>query len=530
MSEQFRYEADWRQYAYPPQKAGFASRQTLLDRYTQVSLDGQSLRAGGMPISCDGKEAIVNTGDDHTVIFGGTASKKTRTLIVPLINVLAQAKESMIIMDIKGELSDGVTHPSIRSSLEANGYDCRFLNFRDFNGDGYNLLLEPYRLYREGNIDEALSRINDMATALAAIYKDAKVNPLWELTAKQYLVAVIALLFETCSDPKKVNMLTVNGYTNESGCRGMTRVANLVDVDNNVMTMLRQVLSEPEGTKMSTLATVNSMIADFLINDKLLRMLSCETFNPHDIGKKPTALFLIMPDETDTHKGIIGLILQQLSSTLVRDAAQSGGKLPRRVNFVCDEFCNYYVPGMMRAISAHRSRNIRWYLVCQSKKQLKACYPKEADTILANCSNLFFLNSSEMELLEYLSDRAGGTTVTESGGKEPILKVSDLQSLKKGWTHTDVYFTHGNLHYVGSLPDIDGYPGFVSSRTQYPMPCNQFDQPEVYSAFTMALHLEKAIRLHKRGAFIGDIALMPLWKRVGHFFEPIPFFQCPDNE
>ena len=109
-------------------------------------------------------------------------------------------------------------------------------------------------------------------------------------------------------------------------------------------------------------------------NEKLLRMLSNSTFDLHDVSKKPTALFIILPDEVDTYAPIAGLMLQQISATLVQDAYKCGGKLPRRVNFLCDEFCNYYVPGMMRSISAHRSRNIRWYLVCQSQKQLEACY------------------------------------------------------------------------------------------------------------------------------------------------------------
>lgn len=280
-------------------------------------------------------------------------------------------------------------------------------------------------------------------------------------------------------------MLTLASYTDWDSCENMRKIAELIDVENNIMTMLRSVTSEPEKTRMSTLATVNSMLTNFLTNEKLLRMLSNSTFDLHDISQHPTALFIILPDEVDTYAPIAGLMLQQISATLVQDAYKSGGKLSRRVNFLCDEFCNYYVPGMMRSISAHRSRNIRWYLVCQSQKQLQACYPNEADTIVANCSNIYFLNSSELSLLEYLSRRAGTTTITADGSPEPILSIADLQGLKKGWTHTDVYFTSGATHYVSAMPDISQYHFVSEYKKPIPMPQRLFPRPPIYNAQSM---------------------------------------------
>lgn len=482
----YSYEADWRQYAFPVQTSGFTSDEALAEKYTPVQLQRETpLAAGGLPVMSDGVYTVINTENEHSLIYGGTASKKTRTLIVPLIGILAQARESMIIMDIKGELSDGTTFPQIRGTLEDKGYECRFFNLRDLNGDGFNLLLEPYRLYKSGQRDEAILMCHDIVEALASIYHGTKADPFWEMTAKLYLVSVMILLFELCRDESKINMLTLASYTDWNGSENMRLIADLIKVQNNIMTMLRSVTSEPDKTRMSTLATVNSMLTNFVINEKLLKMLSNSTFDLHDISKKPTALFIIMPDEVDTYAGIAGLMLQQISATLVQDAYKYGGKLPRRVNFLCDEFCNYYIPGMMRSISAHRSRNIRWYLVCQSQKQLEACYPAEADTIIANCTNIYFLNSTELSLLEYLSRRAGSTTVSPDSTPVPILSVADLQGLKKGWTHTDVYFTSGDTHYVSAMPDIDQYRFVSGFRRPIPMPTTEFSTPPIYSADNM---------------------------------------------
>ena len=494
MKKPYIYEADWRPYAFEPQKSGFATEQTLAERYTPITLEpGTGLASGGLPVRSDGTGAVINTENEHALIYGGTASKKTRTLIVPLINILAKARESMIIMDIKGELSDGKTFPSIRGVLEENGFECLFFNLRDMNGDSFNLLLEPSQLYRSGRRDEAIVMCNDIVESLASIYHGSKADPFWEMTAKLYLASVMILMFELCADVRKINMLTLASYTDWNSCENMRQIAELIKVENNIMTMLRSVTSEPEKTRMSTLATVNSMMTDFLTNEKLLRMLSSSTFDLHELSKKPTALFIILPDEVDTYAGIAGLMLQQISATLVQDAYKQGGKLRRRVNFLCDEFCNYYIPGMMRAISAHRSRNIRWYLVCQSQKQLEACYPREADTIIANCTNICFLSSPELSLLEYLSRRAGTTTITQDGSQVPILTVADLQGLKKGWTHTDVYFTSGGIHYVSAMPDIDQYPFAAAFTRVIPMPARRFSAPPIYSSTSM-LQDAKALR------------------------------------
>lgn len=485
-TKSYSYEADWQQYAFPEQVSNFSSEEELSIKYTRVELQkGKLTKKGGMPICSDGHMAIINAEDEHTMIFGHTASGKTRKLILPLIATLAQALESMVIMDIKGELSDGKSFPEIRGILDANGYECKFLNFREMNGDGYNLLLEPYLLYKAGKLNEAILKVTDIGEGLASIYHGSKADPFWEMTAKLFIASITILMFELCPDANKVNMLSLASYTDWDSCERMKQIADLIQVENNIMTMLRSVTSEPDRTRMSTLATVNSMLTSFLTNEKLLKMLSTSTFSIHEIYRKPTALFVILPDEVDTYSGIVGIMLQQISATLVQDAYMLGGRLPRRVNFVCDEFNNYYVPGMMRAVSAHRSRNIRWYIVSQSQKQLEACYPKEADTIIANCTNIYFLNSPELSLLEYLSRRAGYVTITEDGSPKPLISVADLQGLKKGWTHTDIYFTSGNLHYVSQMPDISQYEFLSQYKKEIPMPKRDFPTPPIYSASSM---------------------------------------------
>lgn len=504
MNPSYNYESDWRQYAFPEQDCHFATEEELAERYTSIDLT-ETVENSGMPIISDGTHAVVNTENEHTIIFGGTASKKTRTLLIPTILNLAQAGESMAIPDIKGELSDGIAFPEIRGTLKAKGYNCIFIDLRNMSGDAFNPLIEAYRLYRDGHKNEAMRMVHDFVEDLASIYHGSKADPFWEMTAKPYLVAVIQNMYEMCDDEDQINLLTLASYMDWNSCENMSRIANLIESNANTMTMLRNVVSEPEKTRMSSLATANSMLSAYTSNEKLLRMLSTSTFDLHNLHKQPTALFIIIPDEVDTYKGIVGMLLKQISSTLVRDAYLMGGKLERRFNFICDEACNYFIPGLSRAVSAHRSRNIRWYLVCQSLKQLHKCYPDDADAILANCTNVYFLNSPEIELLEHLSKRSGTTTITEDAQPRPLISVSDLLGLKKGWSHTDVYFTSGNLHYVSKLPDISLYHAAKTHRKPIPMPVRTYPTPPVYSSERMyqdVYTMRSALDAQKRGAYL----------------------------
>lgn len=495
MTTHFSFEADWRPYAFPKDESHLAPEEEIKAHYTTETLTGDStIQAAGIPILSDGTEITFNANNEMNIIFGATGSKKSRVLVAPYICACAQAGESMIIPDIKGELSQGSLSPQIRGVLNANGYSVRVVNFRDMDCDGFNILLEPYHLYRQGKRDEAMSEVNKIINALASIYHESGADPFWEKTAIQYLMAVIILMYELCDDPKKINMLSLASYTNEESCEYMKHVVEYIHYDNNIMTMLRSVVSEPDKTRMSTLATVNSFFSDFIINEKLLKMLSTTTFEMNELYEKKTALFLIMPDETNAFSGIVGLLLSQISSFLVREAYSFGGKLPRRVNYICDEFAQYYIPNMAKNISAHRSRNIRWTIVCQSRKQLEMAYSKEAATILGNCTNIFFLSSPETELLEDLSQRAGYTNITPDGQPKRLISVASLRGMKKGWEYTDVYFTSGSLVRVSSLPDISRY-SFVSDYTE-PGKLEHREYPEL-TAYTAKQMLSDIHRYHE---------------------------------
>lgn len=478
----YAYESDWQNHVFPKQSAVFSSEDEIRECYDYVDFSKGGIGKSGMPIMSNGREAYVNTETEMTIIFGGTGSKKTRTLIAPTICALAKAYESMIILDIKGELSAGELSGPIRSQLKKCGYNTLFLDFRNLGADGINILEKPYKLYKSGQKDLANIELNNIAALISEVYKGTNADPYWELTSKQYFVGLCNLIFENCRVAEKVNMLTIASYCNSEATNQLDEMLKDYDKSNNSLVMLKSILSLPEKTLACVLSSLNSMLEPFINNRKLLRMLSKSTFKISELYLKRTALFIIVPDEVSTYDSISGMLIQQITATLVADAANYGGNLPKRVNVICDEFCNYHISNMKRNISAHRSRGIRWYLVCQSLEQLHKCYPEDAGTILANCSNLYYLNSSDLSLLNYLSEKSGMTTDNLQGKNVPLISVQQLQSLKKGWDYTEVYFTSCNKHFVTKLPDISLYYDFAPEQKEnFVIPRKSYEDLKVFT-------------------------------------------------
>lgn len=105
-------------------------------------------------------------------------------------------------------------------------------------------------------------------------------------------------------------------------------------------------------------------------------MLSDSSFEIENIGKKPTLVYVVYPDEKNSLNFLVNLFFTQCYETLVSYAhGCSGDKLPVRVNFIIDEFSNLTkIDNFSNRISEARSKNIRYFLFLQSYGQLKQKY------------------------------------------------------------------------------------------------------------------------------------------------------------
>lgn len=454
------YESDWKQYVFPDSESEFASTARIRSTFRRLDLEHAEGQNGGIPLACDGKTAWVNDSVEHTVIFGESGSGKSFSLIMPLLPILAN-NQSIVAMDIKGELSSNVR---IRSYLESVGCKCVYLDFRNFDKDSYNLLQYPFELYRSGNKDKAMATVTSFIRTLSEPFTNSRADPYWHLTSEEFLLPVIQILFEVCSSKpeyyKYVNMLTLASFCNESGTDTLkTILRRFMKTPNNATEMLRGVLAAPDKTLSCIVSTVSSFLRDFIIQDSLLKMLSSSTFDVRKMYTEKMCVFLILPDETNAYNSISALLVDYFYNQLIDEysAKYQHSDPPHGIAWVMDEFCNMHINDMGSKISASRGRMMRWFLVCQSKAQLDSVYEEAAPTIIGNCKNILFLQSSDPDMLGYISNMLGTTNITHSGHPEPLMSAEKLKSLPRTPLYRQGIFIRDDLKYKVNLPGFNRY-------------------------------------------------------------------------
>ena len=424
-----------------------------------INIETDDCSGGGIPIISDGSTAYVDNSDTHTLIFGSTGSKKTRLFGMPLINILAMTGESFITTDPKGELYDKTS-----GLVAAKGYKTIVLNFRDLNqSDFWNPLALPYQLYHSGKTEEAISLINDLVTSLAEQQKETTKDSYFiDLAASQALANM--LFFIDTALPEEANIYNFINFFFSTCTPDYTQ--NLADnvADGSIASInYKSVLTNKavEKTFANVSSCVATMLNPFIVRKTLCQVLSQSSFDIRKLGESKTAIYIIVPDEKTTLHFLVTMFIKQVYETLISEAhQQKNGKLPVRLNFVLDEFCNIpEIRDMPSMISAARSRNMRFFLIVQSLWQLKQKYREDAETIKGNCDNLVFLTSREYDLLKEISNLCGFSSFQDADGgikSQPLISVSELQRFKK--ERGETLILHGRHYpFVTELPDIDEY-------------------------------------------------------------------------
>ena len=376
----------------------------------------------------------------------------------------------MVICDPKGEL-----YRRTSDFLRKSGYGVRAINLREpEKGDGWNMLHVPFNLYRSGEIDKACEFVNDMTVNLIPI--TAK-DPYWDYSARDMLFGLILLLFKLCREGNCpsiiVTMQNVLRLKEELFCSTNSSIIQRTSLwrfakeDHLIRMRLNGTVICPEKTLTCIISTFDQHMSCFSLQPQLMELLCESTFDILDIGFKKNAIFIIMPDEKTTFHKIATIFIKQIYELLIDSAFKKTreNRFPVRINFVLDEFSSLpTISDFPQMISASRSRNLRFFLIVQSKHQLRQRYGEETATIMSNCTNWVFLTTRELELLREVSE-LGGIAGT---GNKPLISISRLQHLNKD-SGECLVFNGRKSPYFACLPDIDTYDSGMPESDDMPL-------------------------------------------------------------
>ena len=423
---------------------------------------------GGIPLYADSDSVYVDSTDTHALIIGATGSKKTRLIGIPTLLLYAKAGESFIATDPKAEI-----YERILPLLKNQEYNIFVLNLRDsLQSNGWNPLIVPYHLYHNGQRDKAIELVIDMASCIAKSYYER--DPYWQNSASDLLAGLILILFE-CAQENEINFKSLRALRTQAFRIVLNNTPFIrenfldhLDSASFVCSLLSGTAEVCDDTRGCIISVFDQAMRPFFSQDNLIDMLSANDLDMKSIGNEKTAVFLIVPDENTIYHRLVSVYVKQCYTELIVEAQkQPSKKLPRRVNFLLDEFSTLpQISDFPTMITASRSRNIRFNLLVQSLHQLQDMYGRQAETIKGNCENLIFLHSRELSLLEELINLSG-----MRNNEDPLVTVSMLQTMNK--EKGEAFILHKRLRpFIACLPDIDQYPSISFEKTKDLYPKN----------------------------------------------------------
>lgn len=389
-----------------------------MDQSCSVWYTNQEINKGGIIFGMEKINSIkdkvwYNNDDQHTLIIGATRSGKSRKIILPSIWEIAKSGESMVIGDPKGEL-----YIYSKEYLEKQGYKVISLNLREpLKGNRWNILDIVNKAVDEGNIPKATEIAWDIANAITNQTPSTSSEPIWK-NGEQSTIASLILLTALESEFKfQRNMSTAYYLLAEYGQPLADESIPLLDYIKKLPAMhpAKAAFATASIAPYKTRASFfTSALADMkLFSDPTIGDMTSEQDHVlENIGIEKTAVFLIVPDEKTTRNVMATLYVDQVYESMVSLANKRGGRIPKRVNFILDEFGNLpAIPDFDKKLTVAGGRGVRFTIAIQDIQQIKKLYDKNAQTITGNCHNWCYLKTADIDTAKLISEKTGKYTI-----------------------------------------------------------------------------------------------------------------------
>ena len=296
----------------------------------------------------------------------------------------------------------------------------------EFNGVAYadRFVMENDMSVIEKRLqDDTFSALNDICTTVCPI--ESGKDPSWEKTARRLIHAVLLAMLEDSLIPElglteeKYNFYNVAKICNTTDS-GRDTYATLKkylfdyrDKFSKVPEMASTALQNAETTTKNYMGFVTGYMS--LFSDTGISLLTSRSdIDFVNMDEKPTAIFLIIPDEIRVRYPLAILFVVQLYKKLVEKAQRIGGRLKRNVYFMLDEFGNMpKFPEFGSIMTVGRSRGIFFELCVQSYSQLYQVYGQDEGKIIKdNCPIQVYIASEDTTTNKEFSDLLGNKTIS----------------------------------------------------------------------------------------------------------------------
>ncbi|HFK2795226.1 TPA: VirD4-like conjugal transfer protein, CD1115 family [Enterococcus faecalis] len=344
----------------------------------------------------------------NVLVIGGSGSGKTRFFVKPN---LMQMHSSYVVTDPKGTLV-----LECGKMLERNGYEIKILNTINFKK---SMRYNPFAYLKS---EKDILKLVQTIIANTKGEGEKSTEDFWVKAEKLYYTALIGYIFYEAPKEEQ-NFTTLLAMIDASEVREEDEnFKNAVDYmfealekekpNHFAVKQYKKYKLAAGKTAKSILISCGARLAPFDI-EELRDLMKEDELELDTLGKKKTALFVIISDTDDTFNFVVSIMYSQLFNLLCDKADDEyGGRLPIHVRCLLDEFANIgLIPKFEKLIATIRSREISACIILQAQSQLKSIYKDNADTIVGNCDSTLFLGGKEKTTLKELSESLGKETI-----------------------------------------------------------------------------------------------------------------------
>ncbi|MCM1112061.1 MAG: type IV secretory system conjugative DNA transfer family protein [Muribaculum sp.] len=416
---------------------------------------GELILAENLSYSMDCYETGLN---NNVLVVGASGTGKTRGIVTP--NLLL-ANGSYVVSDPKGNL-----HRKYGAFLQSRGYVVKKLDFIHPDQS------EHYNFFRYIRSEQDIVKIAHMLVYDGEAQGVRTVDPFWDQAAQLLFESVIGYLWEFCSWDERTleNMMLLIDECRVEEDDGdalntldiMMQKAEKEKQDSFAVRHYRRFRIAASKTLKSILITATSKMGAFDTKE-LRRMLAKDTLDITSIGKRKTALFVVVSDNDRSLDNLVNLFFTQAMNELCTyaDNECANSELPVPVRFILDDFAtNCKIAEFPRMIASIRSRGISVMLMVQAESQLNHAYGEDGRTIIGNCDNYVYLGGNDLDTADAVAQRCN----------LPMEKILNMP-VGSCWV-----FRRGQAPVNGRIVDLERYlkgiPEITQSGVEEPGPAD----------------------------------------------------------
>ena len=354
-------------------------------------------------------------------VSGATGSGKSRFLYLPSIDLLSYGDGSngsepatLVVSDVKNELVE-----LTGDELTRRGYRVLLLDTQHpYRGQRFNPLRQVLDLHAEGRNQEAEQAADAIAELVVQDDEKGKGSH-WTASARGLLSALVLLVSMSDECPEESKHLATVCEVLDRGTEAegddpaepLKSVFRALPSGHPAKNRASQFVSSGGNELRSILSTLKVALRPFS-SAPVAWMTSGSDIDPRSILENKSAVFLHVLDEGSPYNCIAAIFLSQLWAFVQAAADSNGGRLPRPVQILGDEWGNLpRVECLPALLSLGRSFQIYWTGATQDISQLNKYGERDGRRkILANCSVKVAMKLAEEEDRRYFTELIGKTT------------------------------------------------------------------------------------------------------------------------